>query len=232
VWQALRTQLYPLGVEIVTVALDTGGSEAAREWIEAAKPEHPSLIDSAHILDELLGVVNVPNGVWINEEGFIVRPAEPAWPGSTPVLDMLNDPNFFDLPPERLVVRDQIARMNIHPERYRDMLLDWATNGADSPYVLSSDEVIARSLPRSLDDSRAAAHFELGQYLYRNGRADAAVPHWREAHRLQPGNWTYKRQAWNLETPDPVTGERPYDGNWLDDVKAIGAENYYPLIVS
>lgn len=61
VWQSLRNQIHDRGVEIVTVALDAGGVDAARPWIEAAKPEHPSLIDGAHSLDELLGVVNVPN---------------------------------------------------------------------------------------------------------------------------------------------------------------------------
>jgi len=72
------------GLEIVTVALDTGGPEAARPWIEAASPEHPSLLDPAHVLDELLGVVNVPNGAWIDEEGMLVRPVEPAFPGRSP----------------------------------------------------------------------------------------------------------------------------------------------------
>ncbi len=37
-WQELRSELHPQGLEIVTVALDTGGAEAARPWIEAAQP--------------------------------------------------------------------------------------------------------------------------------------------------------------------------------------------------
>ena len=78
-WQALRNELHPKGLEIVTVALDVD-PEAARAWIEQTKPNHPSLIDSAHRVDELFGVVNVPNGVWIDENGTIVRPVEPAWP--------------------------------------------------------------------------------------------------------------------------------------------------------
>src|SRR5258706_6712590 len=77
-WQALRAELRPKGLEVVTVALDAGGIEAARPWVEAASPEHPSLIDEAHVVDELFGVVNVPNAVWIDEQGMIVRPAEPA----------------------------------------------------------------------------------------------------------------------------------------------------------
>ena len=66
-WQALRSELHPLGLEVVTVALDTGGIDAARPWIERAKAEHPSLIDQAHVMDALFGIVNVPCGVWIDE---------------------------------------------------------------------------------------------------------------------------------------------------------------------
>ena len=82
-WQALRTELHPQGLEVVTVALDVDAEEA-RPSIEAAHPDHPTLIDQAHVLDELFGVVNVPNGVWIDEDGMIVRPAEPAHPGPNP----------------------------------------------------------------------------------------------------------------------------------------------------
>ena len=45
---------------MVTVALDTGGLDAARPWIEAAAPEHPSLVDAAHVTAEAFGFVNVP----------------------------------------------------------------------------------------------------------------------------------------------------------------------------
>jgi len=223
----LRNELHPRGLEIVTVALDTAGADAARPWIEAARPEHPSLIDSGHVIDELLGVVNVPTGVWIDEGGMIVRPAEPAWPGHTPVLDMMDD---LPIPPAASAVRDEIKRMHINPERYLAMIQDWVANGAASQYALSAEEVIARSQPRSPDTARAAAHFELGQHLHRHGDHDAAVDHWRQAHRLDPANWTYKRQAWNLETGDTVTQSSAYEGSWLADVQAIGAEHYYPEI--
>ncbi|MDP8922004.1 MAG: TlpA family protein disulfide reductase, partial [Chloroflexota bacterium] len=59
-WQELRRELHPRGLEIVTVALDAE-PEAARPWIEAARPGHPSLIDRAHLVDELFGIVNVPS---------------------------------------------------------------------------------------------------------------------------------------------------------------------------
>ena len=57
----------------ITVALDRS-PEDARPWIEAARPTHPSLIDSGHVLAELYHVVNVPTLIWIDEAGRIVRP--------------------------------------------------------------------------------------------------------------------------------------------------------------
>jgi len=77
VWQALRSELHPLGVEIVTVSLELSGPDASRPFIEAAQPEHPSLLDPTHQLDALFGVVNIPNVIWIDEQGVIVRPPEP-----------------------------------------------------------------------------------------------------------------------------------------------------------
>jgi hypothetical protein len=229
VWQALREELHPKGVEIVTVALDTGGAEAARQYIEAAQPSHPSLIDRAHRCDELLGIVNVPSSVWIDEHGTIVRPAEPAWPGSTPVLDLL--PSLTaDLPPERKGVIDEIRRFNIAPHVTATMLRDWAERGADSEYVLPEEEVIARSRSRGIDEATAAAHFELAQHLHLSGDHDASVPHFREAHRLDPANWTYKRQAWSFETVDATGTVERYGTGWLENVRAIGAEQYYPEI--
>ena len=55
--------------------MDMDGAESARPWIDAAGAEHPSLVDTAHQLDALFGVVNVPNVIWIDEEGTIVAAA-------------------------------------------------------------------------------------------------------------------------------------------------------------
>ena len=42
VWQELREELRPRGLEIVTVALDAGGAATAGPWIAKAAPRHPS----------------------------------------------------------------------------------------------------------------------------------------------------------------------------------------------
>jgi hypothetical protein len=226
VWQAVREELRPFGFEIVSVALDTAGVEAAGSWIERAHAEHPSLIDTGHVVDALFGIVNVPSGVWIDADGVIVRPPETAYPRRPSFLD--REPSADDPPHmrERIAVTRQIR---IDPDTYMTALRDWAQHGAASRFALPPVEVVRRSRGRSRREAEAAAHFELGHYLYLSGDTDAAVVHFREAHRRQPDNWTYKRQAWSLA--DPGQGPTPlYDGDWFSDVQKIGAENYYPAL--
>jgi hypothetical protein len=211
---------------VVTVALDTGGPDAAVPWIDRAKAGHPALIDAAHLLDELLGIVNVPTGVWIDEQGLIVRPPEPAFPWRPRDLP---DDVLAQLPAIAVEQLREAGRMRIDPEAYVAALRDWVAHGSRSRYALSPAEVIARSQPRPPEASRAAACFELGQYLHRSGSPGDAVRWFREAHRLAPDNWTYKRQAWTFA--DPLQGETSeYDSDWLTDVRKIGPENYYPAV--
>jgi len=227
VWQEVRAELHPRGLEIVTVALDLAGIDAAGPWIDMARPQHPALIDQAHLLDELLGVVNVPTGVWVDERGTMVRPPEPAFPGRAVIAELKLPP---EAPPRIVEMLAESAKIRIEPERYLAALRDWAAHGAKSRYALPPEEVVARSAPRPPEVSRAAACFELGQHLHRAGKAGAAVRWFREAHALQPGNWTYKRQAWELVDPVLQGPSEHYEGDWLTDVRAIGAENYYPPV--
>jgi len=210
-------------VEVVSVALDTGGIEAAGPWIDRAKTTHPALVDEAHLLDELLGLVNVPSGVWIDERGTICRPPEPAFPWRP---RQPSDELLAQLPAVTAEQLREAQKIKIEPERYVAALRDWVDRGERSRYALSPEEVIARSRPRSREHSGAAASFELGQHLQREGKGSAAILWFREAHRLAPENWTYKRQAWSLA--DPLQGPTDaYESDWLTDFRKAGAETYY-----
>ena len=66
------------GFTVITVALDKS-AEDARPWIEAAKPVHPSLIDTRHVVADLYNMVNVPTILWIDKQGRIVRPNDVAF---------------------------------------------------------------------------------------------------------------------------------------------------------
>ena len=127
---------------------------------------------------------------------------------------------------------------------YPDAIRDWARNGAASEFAMTPEQVVQSSQPRPPDVSRAAAHFELADHAWRAGQRDAAIRHFNECHRLQPDNWTYKRQAWSLVgnervgggemgrfTQVPLPGEEadwPFAGNFDADVGMLEPGEYYP----
>lgn len=243
--------MFPGGVEIVTVSLEMSGPEASRPYIDAAAAEHPSVLDPTHRMGELFGVVNIPNVVWIDEDGIIVRPAEAGWPGPIRLPPAMlkrlaasrsddsgggsgarrKGPDFA-----KLLGGGQDRSM------YPDAIRDWALHGNASRWAMTPDQVVAASQPRSANESAAAAHFELASRLWRDGNRDAAIMHFAECHRLQPDNWTYKRQAWSawgVEQPggatmgrfnqNPAAGEPwPFAGSFDADVSELGPGEYYP----
>jgi hypothetical protein len=231
--------------------MELSGPEASRELIAAAAPEHPSLLDPTHQMATLFGVVNIPNVVWIDEAGMIVRPPEPGWPEARMALP----PAMFDAIPELGRAPSAPTAPEGGPGQwdvlgsgqdrgaYGDAIRDWVHNGAASEYALAPDDVVERSQPRSADMSRGAAHFELANQLWREGDRAAAIEHFNECHRLQPDNWTYKRQAWSLLGREriggpygqfvqaPVAGEEadwPFASDFTSDVLNTELGGYYP----
>ena len=192
------------------------------------------MIDTGHVTGELFGFVNIPQAVWIDESGTLVRPAEAATIERSPLREM-------EIPeglPERIdKMLREVKKIPDIADDYRAAIADWVEHGAGSRFALSPDEVVERSQPRSTDHARAAACFELGQHLFHTVGHEAAVPWWRQAHELFPENWTYKRQAWTLVTTesgqenDLMQGPNDvYTGNWLDDVVASGGGEAYAVV--
>ncbi len=214
---------------MVTVALDIE-PQHTYQWIDAAAPTHPSLIDTTHVTDQLFGFVNIPMAVWIDEGGTIVRPAEvafaqPAERAPSDEADSSQAAVIAQLPEQARVVIEAMTKAVDRTGRYTEAVRDWVANGADSRFVLSPEEVVARSRPRPMEFGLAAAHFELGQHLHRNGFPLDAVPHFREAHRLDPENWSYPRDAMSLV--DPSWG-KVYDRDLLAEVAEVGPATFYP----
>jgi hypothetical protein len=228
VWQALHVELEPLGLTVVTIALDTD-VEAARPFDAAASPTHPSLVDAALSMVATFGITNVPFGLWVDESGTIVRPAEVAF---APRPDRSGadgrdqtDAVIRQLPPERQAVVTEMTRALGDTGRYAAAVRDWARLGASSRFVLTPDEVVARSRPRPFEAALAAAEFELGQYLHRTGHGLDATAHFKAAHELDPQNWSYPREAFSLA--DPSWG-KVYDRDLLEEVAAVGPSTFYP----
>jgi len=246
-WQALYDELRSEGLTVVAVAEDAGGAETAGPWIRpssmeeqypqpvldlmgwdpeawerAAPPEYPCLIDQRHEVSRLYGMVNVPTAVWIDEDGRIVRPPEPA--GVSEAFRNL-DLATFSMPAED--VETGVALRH----RYFDAVRDWVRRGPASPAALPSDEVLRRMGKPSIwgNPARAAAHFRLAETLYRRKDPEAAQEHFAEAARLWPENWAYQRQARQLSDPAMV-GELDAGPEFWKSVEARGAGSFYPEV--
>lgn len=212
------------------------------------------MIDPTHQMGALFGVVNIPNVVWIDEEGVIVRPPEPGWPDATSRMPADMAEAMAELPqlgraPHAPVASEggpsmwEVLRSGQDRAGYGDTIRDWVRNGPASSYALSPEQVVARSQPRTQAKSEGAAHFELANHLWRLGEREAAIAHFNASHRLQPENWTYKRQAWSLIGEErtggkygrwiqaPRVGEEadwPFDSDFTSDVLALELGGYYP----
>jgi hypothetical protein len=198
-WQKLFHELKANNFEIVSVAQDTGGVKDAGPWIKAANPEFTALIDQKQQVTMLYDMVNVPTAVWINEQGKIVRPNEVAY-----VDNRYTYMHHIDAAPYVAGIRD------------------WAEHGDKSPFALSEDEVRRRLTPETADHAQAASEFGLGEYLYASGFGPDAIPHFKEAQRLSPDNWNYKRQAWALSD-----AERDYGTSFMKEVVKLKDKPYY-----
>jgi hypothetical protein len=129
------------------------------------------------------------------------------------------------MPPERREVVRAMMTATADTTQYEAALRDWVEKGAASPFALTPDEVVARSRPRPWEAGQAATEFELGQHLHRSGHPRDAVAHFREAHRLDPENWSYPRQA--LSLADQSWG-KVYERDLLEEVGVVGPETFYP----
>jgi hypothetical protein len=225
---------------IISVAFDTGGAEAVREWIRPAEPfvvpplfqdimgwspeelrrvgtpAYPCLIDEQHLVAELYHMTNVPMGVWIDENGRIVRPAEPT--GATDGFRSM-DPVTRVMPP------DAVAAGKAARKHYVDALRDWVKNGEASRYVLSADDARERIAGPTQTDALAAANFRMGQYLRAQGHIESAARYFDEARRLCPERWHYFRQALDLEEKGKASGPE-----FRAALKALGERSFYAPI--
>jgi tetratricopeptide (TPR) repeat protein len=200
-WQALYQQLGGKNFQIISVAEDTGGIKDAGPWITAAKPTFTALIDDKHLVSKLYNMVNVPTGVWINEEGRIVRPNEVAF-----IDDRFKNFTGLDSAP------------------YLNALRDWIEKGDKSQYVMSEDKLREKLDSNDPNTALAAAEFGLAEQLYKTGHNAEAIVHFKEAQRLNPKSWNYKRQAYLLGD-----AKRDYGTTFVDEVnKSGGSKVYYP----
>jgi hypothetical protein len=231
------------GLVVIAVALDTGGADAVRAsvlasgheepyprmrqfmgwsdelWSRAARPTYPCLIDTEHVLSELYQMTNVPMAVWIDERGRIVRPTETAGFGE----------GFRRMDPDTMALPEaEVEVLVANRTTYVDALRDWVRNGPASEFALDEHEVLRRMRRPAEGESRAGAHARLGRYLLEVGDNEGAAEHYREATRLAPEKWTYRRQSMVL-APERI-GTLNGDPEFFAVVAATPEGAYYPPV--
>jgi hypothetical protein len=197
---------------VIAVAMDSREGDPL-PWIDAAKPTYPTLIDREHRLAELYGIVNVPQAVWIDEAGRIVRPAESA--GAYEGFRQMNRAT-------REVPEDVARRTAQAKAIYLDAIRDWARNGERSAYAFTADQARAHLPAASEDSATAQAMFRLAQFLIRHGEREEAERWIREASRLHPDSWCIWRQGAGVTE----LGLAAQPDFWTR-VDGLGAKRYY-----
>jgi len=212
VWQTLYAALKERNFIVLAVAMDSH-PEAARPWVDAARPDYPVLIDRDHVVAELYNMVNVPQAVWIDESGRIVRPTENA--GAFEGFRAM-DRATRKLPDE------VAAKVKDAKATYVAAVRDWVEKGAESRHVF--DPADARAHVPRMDDRVAEAHasFRFGLHLLRSGRETEARTFLDEARRLHPDSWN----IWRELADKNETGLASSPEFWAR-VDALGERHYY-----
>ena len=211
-WQAIYDDYQNKDFIVIAIAMDND-IEAARPWIEEAAPTYPVMIDRYHQLADLYNMVNVPQAVWINEDGRIVRPTENAG-----AFEGFRALNF-----ETMTVPEEVsATVQSSKATYVAAIRDWAEKGEDSVHVFSPNDALAHM--DKPDDNIAKAHvlFRLGLYLRqisKNEEADALL---KQASELHPHSWRIWRQA--ADTLDNGLAAGPA---FWQRVNELGESHYY-----
>jgi hypothetical protein len=146
-------------------------------------------------------MVNVPTGVWINEEGVIVRPPETAY-SSNVELEM------------------QGKKLSSRGGDYVAALRDWVAKGAASEFVMTPEQITAKMPPLTQDQAKAEALFQLGVHFQKSGDEARANQYWEQAEALRPESWNYHRQDWSF-TPQEA------GRNWIKKFLGLGDKDYY-----
>lgn len=202
-WQTLYRELTDRNFELVAAAQDTGGEAAAGRWYDAAQATFVTLVDAKHAISSAFQFVNVPMGVWIDERGRIVRPAEPAWTESR--TDTYGG-----------------KALTIEGAAYTNALRDWVANGDRSQYVVPDEEYARRVKPRSATEMEAEACFKLAVWFQERGDGPMAAKYFERAQQLNPDDWNYHRQEWSFTPAD--AGRK-----WLEKFRGYDAPYYPPL---
>lgn len=201
VWQSIYEELKSDNFEIISFAQDTGGEAAAGPIFDAANVTYTSVIDVNHHISALYNLVNVPSGVWIDEQGKIQR---------------INEGTYAKVHNNGAFGTDE----------YVPIVRDWVAKGADSQYVWDLEKVRESIVQRTPEAELAQPTFRIGAYYFTQGNDAKAEQYWTLAQELDPTSWNYLRQDLQYEeggSAGPAWRER------RNQIESAGGTYYAPL---
>jgi hypothetical protein len=201
VWQVIYDELKANNFEIISVAQDSAGEAAAGPIFDAANVSYTTIIDVNHHISSLYNLLNVPSGVWIDEEGNIAR---------------INEGTYAQ----------EHANGAFGTNEYVPLVRDWVARGADSPYVWDREKVTASIFQRTPEAERAQPAFRLGTYYFMQDNDAKAEQYWTMAQQLDPKSWNYLRQDLQYE---PGGSAGPEWRARRSEIESAGGAYYAPL---
>ena len=150
-----------------------------------------------HRVTSLYNLVNVPSGIWVDEEGRVRRIDEGTYSAVLP-----------------------IGGGSVGTDEYTPAVRDWVANAEESPYVWSRAEMVERIRHRTPDEALADPTFKLGVHFFRQGDEALARSYWEQAQALSPDSWNFHRQDWNLT--EGLAGPK-----LLEKMGALGEKPFY-----
>ena len=204
VWQRLYAELQHQNFMLITVAMESRGAKSAGGPIRRSKASYTSLIDEDHLVADLYNMVNVPQAVWIDEEGRIVRPTEV--PGAA--------------------ISFNLTKMRRARGLYLDAIRDWVRKGNQSEFAFSAEQARARLPEFTPEIALAHANFHLGRHLWDHGDRNEAMKFLRTATELNPDSWNFFRQMKNLQN---ILGSSGPEFMLRARRASKAGKQYYPL---
>jgi tetratricopeptide (TPR) repeat protein len=217
-WQQFAEKHAGDDFQMLSVAMDGGGVEKPRAFVEASGVTFPTFVDASGLLFRLYGFTAVPNGVYVDETGIIRFQLFTGFSvDREDVVEQLE--TLLATPAGDIPAAPTVAQQSLEIE----VMLEQAASQVDDPGMQlglaeallheGNNEQAAEAFRRAfeLDSESANAAFGLGTALHQLGQPTEALASWRRALQIEPNNFIIRKQIWRVEYPEKFYPVIDYD---------------------
>ena len=211
-WEAFYQKHKQEKFELLSLAVDAGGIESVRPFVERGRSSFKTLLDTTGSTWDLFGFELIPSGYYVDESGhvrylkvggFDVRD------GTTVKIidDLLAEkwskkpikPAVWPYPSIRQEIVDltrQLKASSRNPDK-RLRLADLMVESGHLRKAAKEYETVLAQHPRHV-----RGLFSRGMIYAKEGKVEQALICWRKALALAPSNWIIHKQIWALGCPE------------------------------